>query len=202
MPATLQEALASPVPRSGLPMEVHAAAFRGSSAKASVLVTIEYAASAFVGQAQAVADEDQLLVSVLALDSNGKVQASDHATVDLKVKEDTQRAMTVLGFRTHARLELAPGRYQLRAGGVITGTGLVGAVHTEIEVPDFSARGLQMSGLELTCVVAAYTPTAHVDERMRSVLPAPPTTMRDFRNDDALVVFAASTTPVPQLRRA
>ena len=47
-----------------------------------------------------------------------------------------------------------------------------------------------MSGLALTCVVAAYTPTAHVDERMRGVLPAPPTTMRDFRNDDALVVFA------------
>ena len=45
----------SPVPRSGLPMAVHAAAFRGTSAKASVLVTIEYAASAFVGRAQAVA---------------------------------------------------------------------------------------------------------------------------------------------------
>ena len=51
VPATLQEALASPVPRSGLPMEVHAAAFKGTSAKASVLVTIEYAASAFVGRA-------------------------------------------------------------------------------------------------------------------------------------------------------
>jgi VWFA-related protein len=190
VPATLQEALASPVPRSGLPMAVHAAAFKGTGAKASVLVTIEYAASAFVGRPQAVAGDDRLLVSVVALDTDGKVQASDHATVDLRVKPDTQRAMTVLGFRTHARLELAPGRYQLRAGGVITGSELVGSVHTEIEVPDFSARGLQMSGLELTCVVAAYTPTAHVDERMRSVLPAPPTTMRDFRNDDTLAVFA------------
>ena len=184
VPAALREALTSPVPRSGLPMAVHAAAFRGTGGKASVLVTIEYAASAFVGRAQAVADDDRLLVSVVALDSDGKVQASDHATVDLRVKPDTERAMTVLGFRTHARLELAPGRYQLRAGGVITGTTLVGSVHSDIDVPDFSARGLQMSDLGLTCVVAAYTPTAHVDERMRGVLPAPPTTMRDFRNDD------------------
>jgi hypothetical protein len=46
-----------------------------------------------------------------------------------------------------------------------------------------------MSGVELTCVVAAYMPTAHVDERMRGALPAPPTTMRDFRNDDQLAVY-------------
>lgn len=190
LPTALREILESPVPRPGLSMAAHAAAFKGTGDTASVLVTIEYAASAFEGREPLDAGNDKLQVSVIAVDTDGKVQASDHAMVDLQVKPETQRAMAVLGFRTHARLELPPGRYQLRVGGLVTGTGPSGSVYRDVEVPDFSAGGLQMSGLALTCVVAAYTPTAHGDERLRGVLPAPPTTMRDFRNDDVLAVFA------------
>jgi hypothetical protein len=167
-------------------MAVHAAAFKGDAGKASVLVTVEYAASAFEGRD---AQGDTLEASVAAFDNDGQVRASDHVSVDLKVKPDTEQAMKVLGFRTAARLALAPGRYQLRAGAIVTSTGLNGSVHSDLEVPDFSGPGLRMSGVELTCVVAAYTPTARADERLRGVLPAPPTTMRDFRNDDQLGVY-------------
>jgi VWFA-related protein len=187
VPAALRDVVSGPVPRSGLPMAVQAAAFRATGDKASVLVTVEYAASAFEGRPPS-ADDDRLQASVVAIDTDGRTQASDHATVDLKVKPETQRAMAVLGFRTHARLALAPGRYQLRVGALVTSTGLNGSVYRDIEVPDFR-RDLQMSGVVLTCVVGAYTPTARADEGMRAVLPAPPTTMRDFRNDDQLSLY-------------
>lgn len=190
VPAALREVLAGPLPRPGLAMAVHAAPFRGAGGKTSVLVTSEYAASAFAGRDRAASGADELQASVIAIDPDGRVQASDHASVDLRVKPETERAMAVLGFRVHARLELAPGRYQLRVGGLLTATGLTGSVYRDIEVPDYSDGALRMSGLALTCVVAAYTPTARADERLRDVLPAPPTTMRDFRNDDRVGVFA------------
>lgn len=189
-PPALREALVSPVPQSALPMAVHAAAFKGRGAKASVLVTVEYAASAFDGSGRPAPDRDRLEASVIAVSPAGKVEASDHATVMLNVQPETRRAMQVLGFRTHARLELPPGRYQIRAAALATGTGLVGSVHHDLEVPDFATSPLGMSGLVVTSFVAGYTPTAALDERMRAVLPAPPTASRDFRNDEPIALFA------------
>src|SRR5207249_5374302 len=49
---------------------------------------------------------------------------------------------------------------------------------------------LAMSGVVVTSVVAGLTPTAHLDERLRDVLPAPATATRDFRNDEAIALFA------------
>lgn len=188
-PPALREALVSPVPQSALPMAVHVAAFKGRGPRASVLVTVEYAASAFEGSGPA-PDRDRLETSVIAVTPAGEVEASDHATVMLNVQPETRRAMRVLGFRTHARLELPPGRYQVRAAALATGTGLVGSVHHDLEVPDFAASPLRMSGLAVTSFVAGYTPTAALDERMRAVLPAPPTASRDFRNDEPIALFA------------
>src|SRR5205814_3402727 len=126
----------------------------------------------------------------IAVGPSGKVEASDHSTILLNVKPETHQAMRAFGFRTQSRLELSPGRYQIRVAALLTRTGLVGSVHQDVEVPDFSKSRLAMSGLVMTSVVAGDTPTAHFDERMREVLPAPPTTTRDFRSDEAIALFA------------
>jgi VWFA-related protein len=189
-PAALRDALVSPVPISALPMSAQVAPFRGERGKASVLVTVEYAASAFAASAAAAPDDDRLNTSVVAVDPAGKVAASDHSTVVLNVKPETRQAMRALGFRTHSRLELPPGRYQVRVAALHAATGLVGSVYQDVEVPDFSKAPLSMSALMLTSVVSGYTPTARLDERMRGVLPAPPATTRDFRNDEAMALFA------------
>jgi len=189
-PAALRDALLNPVPQSGLPMAVQVAPFKGNGDKASVLVTVEYGAAAFDESGVVAADRDRLDSSVVAVDPVGKVAQSDHATITLNVKPETRQAMRVLGFRTHARLLLAPGRYQIRAAALIPGKGLVGSVHEDVEVPDFSKAALSMSGLVLTSRVAGLTPTARLDPRMHEVLPAPPSAVRDFRNDEAIALFA------------
>jgi hypothetical protein len=188
--ASLQQALRSPVPVSGLPMAAHAAVFRGAGKKSSVLVTVEFGAAAFAGMPGGEGDAARLESAVQAVDPSGTVQASETASVDLRVKEQTRKAMEVVGFRSHARLELAPGRYQIRAAALLTATGAVGSVHADLDVPDFSDQGLSLSGLAVTSIVAGYTPTAHQDERMRAMLPAPPTASRDFRADEAVALFA------------
>lgn len=201
-PAALRDALASPVPLSGLPMAIHAAPFRGADGKASVLVTVEYGATAFDDSGVVPIGQDDLDTSVVATDALGAIAQSDHATIPLEVKPETLKTMRVLGFRTHVRLGLAPGRNQVRAAATIRGKGLVGSVHEDIEVPDFSGASLSMSGLVVTSMVAGFTPTARFDERMRDVLPAPPSAVRDFRNDEAMALFVevyegAGSTPSP-----
>ena len=155
-----------------------------------MLVTVEYAASAFEEGGTAAADPNRLVVSAIAVAPDGNVAASDQATIMLNVKPETRQAMRALGFRTHSRLELSPGRYQIRVAALVGSMGRVGSVHEDVEVPDFSKPPLAVSGVVVTSVVAGLTPTAHVDERLRDVLPAPPTTMRDFRNDEAIALFA------------
>lgn len=187
-PAPLRDALVSPVPQSALQMATHAAAFKGSGDKASVLVTVEYGAAAFEISATQASSGDRLQASVVAVDPAGAVSGSDHTSIGLDVKPQTRQAMKVLGFRTQTRLELRPGRYQLRVAGAMA-NGLVGSVHHDIEVPDFTASKPAMSDLVLTSVVAGLVPTAQVDERLRQVLPAPPSAMRDFRQDEAIALF-------------
>jgi VWFA-related protein len=197
MPAALRDALLSPVPQVALPMAVHVAPFRSGGDKASVLVTVEYGAVAFDDSGVAAPDRDRFDSSVIAVDPVGKIVQSDHATITLNVQPETRQAMRVLGFRTHSRLELPPGRYQVRAAALMPGKGLVGSVREDIEVPDYSKSPLSMSGLIVTSRVAGYTPTARFDPQMREVLPAPPSTQRDFRNDEAMALFAEIYTAVP-----
>src|SRR5262249_18112103 len=125
-----------------------------------------------------------------AAERGGRVAAGDQSTITLNVKPETLKAMRAGGFRTHSRLELAPGRYQIRVAALVGETGLVGSVHEDVDVPDLSAPPLAMSGLVMTSVDAGFTPTARVDDRMRDVLPAPPTTSRAFRHDGAIALFA------------
>jgi VWFA-related protein len=193
-PPALRDALASPVPQSALRMATHAAAFKGKGDKASVLITTEYAATAFETPATGAPSGDRLQASVIAVDPEGRIAASDHTSIGLDVKAQTREAMKVLGFRTHARLELPPGRYQLRVAGALA-NGLVGSVHQDIEVSDFTASEPMMSDLVLTSIVAGLVPTAQMDEGLRRSLPAPPSTMRDFRQDESIALFAETYHP-------
>jgi hypothetical protein len=132
----------------------------------------------------------RLDASTVAVSVSGAVSDRDDSTILLNVKPETRKAMEALGFRTHTRLDLAPGRYQVRVAAGITGVDLVGSVYQDVDVPDFSTPTPSMSGIVLTSVQAGHIPTAQFDERMRDMLPAPPTTIREFTNDGAMALFA------------
>jgi VWFA-related protein len=188
--AALRDALIAPIPLPGLPMAVHVAPFRGSGDKASVLVTVEYQGSAFQGHTAVDPEQHRLDTSVLAVSTSGAVADRDDSTILLNVKPETRQAMQANGFRTHWRLELPPGRYQVRVAAAIAEIGLVGSVYEDVDVPDFSARPLSMSAIVLTSTRAGLTPTARFDERMRDMLPAPPTAIREFGRDEGIALFA------------
>jgi hypothetical protein len=94
------------------------------------------------------------------------------------------------GIRVLNRLELPPGRYQLRFAAYDTGGGNIGAVSYDLDVPDFSKNALAMSGVVLTGASGAAQPTVRPDEQLRDVLPGPPMATRAFPQTDEVVLFA------------
>jgi hypothetical protein len=91
--------------------------------------------------------------------------------------------------RITRRLELPPGRYQLRVGVRDGGSGATGSVLYDIEVPDFAKEPLTMSGLLVSSAYATRIPTANPDPDFKDVLPGQPTAIRDFPRNDQLALF-------------
>jgi hypothetical protein len=107
----------------------------------------------------------------------------------LQLKPETHRAVQTHGLRVLFRLNLPPGRYQLRAAAHEPATGAAGSVFYDVDVPDFAAARLSMSGVVLTAPRAAQTPTARMDPLFQGVLQSPPTTRRTFGAEETLTAL-------------
>ena len=77
----------------------------------------------------------------------------------------------------------------MRVGAREAGSGSAGSVPIDLEVPDFAATPLSMSGIVVSSQSAAGIPTARVDELLKDVLPDMPTVTREFPTGDELTVY-------------
>lgn len=185
----LREALNSPLPISGLGLTVTAAAFKGPAPNASVAVALE-----IDGQKLKFAEKDGTYVndvelSLVAVDSGGKGRDGGRDVVKLGLRPQTYNMVMKRGIRVTRRLELKPGRYQLRVGAREAG-GAVGSIVYDLEVPDFTKQGLSISSIAITSPSASQVPTANPDPELKGVLPAPATAIRDFPRSDSIALFA------------
>ena len=187
--AELREALNSPLPVSGLGLAASAAPFRGEGSKASVAVTLEIDGSRFKFTEKGDRVAGAVELSMVAFDAGGVGRDGGRDTVELTLRPETRDAIVRRGVRIARRLQLAPGNYHLRIGARDAGSGSVGTVMLDVEVPDFSKAPLVMSGIVLTTSNAAAVPTARQDDQLKSVLPAPATTAREFSRGEEIATF-------------
>jgi VWFA-related protein len=180
----VREALDSPIPVSGLTMRVFAAPFKGTAPNASVLFGVEMR-----GRDLKPAANDKLELSYIALDAQGKVRGGNTDALTLNLKPETKARVEQTGIRMLSRVDLPPGRYQLRFAAHDTSGGNVGSVLYDLEVPDFNKSPFVMSGIVLTSLSAAGL-TARPDEQLRNVLPGPPVAARAFPQNDEVSLFA------------
>lgn len=188
----LRAILNQPLQRNGLTLTVQAAPFKGEARQASIAVAIEVDASRlhFTEQPNKTF-ADGLELSLFALDERGRQNGGTFYQFNLTLRPDTYERVRGSIVRLNPRISLPPGRYQLRVGARETGAGEMGSVFYDLQVPDYSSRGLAMSGLLLTDEAARSQFTPQPDDQIPpGVLPAPATSRRIFRQDDVLNLFA------------
>jgi hypothetical protein len=181
----VREALDSPLPVSGLAMQVFAAPFKGTAPNASVLIGVEMR-----GRDLRLAQNDQLQLSYMALDTQGKVRGGTTDGITLSLRPETRARIEQGGMRILNRMEVPPGRYRLRIAANDIGGGSVGSVLYDLDVPDFAKTPIGMSGIVMTSASASLRPTVRADEQLRTVLPAPPVGARTFPQSDEIALFA------------
>ena len=147
----LREILNQPLQRNGLTLAVHAAPFKGAARQASVAVAIEVdAARLHFSEQPNKTFADGLELSLFALDERGRQQGGSFYQFNLALRPDTYERVRGSIVRMNPRIALPPGRYQLRVGVRETGAGEMGSVFHDLQVPDYNASGLAMSGLLVT----------------------------------------------------
>jgi VWFA-related protein len=185
----LREALDNPIEVADFRFAVFAAALRGGRRNGIVALTLQFDGRD-IAFGQAGAQRTNLLdLSYAAVDATGRVAGGNTERITLAVKPDTYQRIMQSGFRVQSRLELPPGRYQLRVAARESG-GRVGTVHYDLEVPDFAKHAFGMSGLVMASRAGGEVPTAGSVTELAGALPGAPTTARTFRAGDELSVLA------------
>jgi hypothetical protein len=189
----LRDALVSPVAISGLTISAFAAPFKGAGNNDAVALAIEVDGSGLkFTQTPAGTFANDLEVTVFAADVNGKVKDGARDVFNLALRPQTHETVRTGGFRIVRRLQVPPGKYQIRVGARESG-GRVGTVILDLEAPDFTKSPLSMSGIAIASAYASRLPTANPDpsvNEFKDVLPAAPTALREFPRNDVLSVFA------------
>jgi VWFA-related protein len=187
---TANDALASPIPVSGIPIEVSAAAYKGTAPNAAVALVVQLRVDDFRFTEKNDTLVDALAVAFTPVDAAGKARGAERHVLEMAMKPDSVARARERGFRVVSQIDVPPGRYQLRVAAAEQGAGRVGTVIYDLDVPDFYKPGLTMSGVTVTSASTASIPTVLPKTPLADVLPAPPTTAREFDRSDVLTLFA------------
>lgn len=150
---------------------------------------------------------DDVSYKVLAVSQQtGKVtsRVSREASLALKpVASATGPLPPVVSYEIPISLDLAPGSYQLRASASSGKLGIGGSVYLTLDVPDFSRRGLALSGVVLGYSDGDRVPVASAPVDATGTTPPPlvpfaPTLDRVFRTTDTLRLFCRVHRASPQ----
>jgi VWFA-related protein len=180
----LREAMSSPLPISGLAMRVFTAPFKGPAPNASVLLGIELR-----GRDMRLDPTDKVLVTYSVIGSDGKVRATATSSLAMAMSPEARAQIAGSGLRLLKRVNVPPGRYQVRVAAHDPGSGVAGSVLADLEVPDFEKLPFSISGIALTSNRSAVEPTVKADESLQQVMPGPPVAARSFSPDEELALF-------------
>lgn len=186
MSVAAYEAMRRPVPTVGLSMQVFAAAFRKDAANtkvSSVLIGTE-----LQGRELNLANNAPIELQFAMIDNTGRVKASRALNLSASLRAETRTRAEESGLRVLQRLEVPPGRYQVRVAANQPGSATGSVVH-DIDVPDFGVT-LGVSSVLLTSRAAAAAATVVPDADLRTGLPAPPGAVRTFSADDVVTALA------------
>jgi VWFA-related protein len=196
-------ALAGLLPTSGLDMDVTAVPFAVPGRRdAAVAVVLGVRQPAPAGAVRAVHSID---MRVAAYSPDGRQQAGTRQTIPITLNVPGSGA--TIGYELLSRLDLAPGRYQVRLAAessrraispqpaAVAGDALVpdertasvsGSVYCDLDVPDFANAPMSLSG-----VLLSVTPgvASGPKDALKAIVPVVPTMLREFARSDQVTAF-------------
>jgi VWFA-related protein len=188
----LRDALDSPIPISGFTISAFAAPFKGAGGNDAIAMSIEVDGPAMkFTQSPDGLFRNNLEITLFAADGSGKIKDGARDVIGVSLKP--QNRVMPTPFRVIRRIQVPPGKYQLRIGARESGGGRVGTVLYDLDAPDFSKGPVSMSGIAVSSESGSHIPTASPDpsvNEFKDVLPAPPSASREFPRGDTLSVFA------------
>ena len=134
------------------------------------------------GQRERVSHVIELVASAFTREGKPVAQRRQTARLTLRPSEGSDALFEIV-----SRLDLKPGRYDLRFAMRNTTLGKSGSVYSEVEVPNYEKDRLSMSGLDVG--VKQGLPAAGADT-LGGIVPQTPTTQRTFARVDDVSVFA------------
>ncbi|MEO6213036.1 MAG: VWA domain-containing protein, partial [Vicinamibacterales bacterium] len=189
-PPDLRDALASPIPVSGLGLHVFAAPFAGPSKKGSVAIILEIEPDRlkFEPTANGGFSED-IEVIIVPVNASGKTLDGSRVQAPMRLSASNHERVRTSGVRLARRLDLPPGRYRLHIAARASNGNALGALGYDIEVQDFAKQPLTMSGIAVMAASSGRILTAPPDPSFTEVLPVAATARRDFPSGDTLSIF-------------
>jgi hypothetical protein len=178
----LDGAMATGVNVSALPLRAVAAPLAPSSKGVMTAVTIEVTYPARPDTGRQI--DDELRVSVLALDPDAKVKATSERALRFQGTAPESGPVTVV---IHEVIELPSQPLVLRVGVAAKALGKAGTVQMSVDVPKPSDNRLQLGGVAIAADGAA--PPALNADSLEGIAPFQPTAARTFGSSDTLRVF-------------
>ena len=121
-------------------------------------------------------------LQVSAFDVEGRAFGSKAFRADVTIRSD---ASGLAEYEVLSRLDLKPGRYQLRVAASVRSLDISGSLYYDVDVPDFSAP-VSLSGIVLTAMPG---PEVAPRDALAAVLPVIPTARRTFTGTEQAAAF-------------
>jgi VWFA-related protein len=177
--AELMQTMASPLPKTGLPLRVTAMPHKGSGKTTDLEILIETGGKDLLFKQTGETFNNRLSLSIGIFNKDGKSIAAERPDVDLNLRPETHARVVQNGVRVLRRLSVPPGRYQLRVAAQDNAKVKQGSAHFDLDVPDFSKAPLAMSGLALAST-ADRSVASGPDLTLGGGLPGAPSALREF----------------------
>jgi len=179
--ASLLRAAGAFAPQGDVAMQVTAAPFAVPGREQSaVAIVVRLAQAAPAGVDRAV---DTVRLRVNAYDTGGTRRGAE----DLAAKVVLKPTLTgEAAYELLSRLDLKPGRYELRVAAESALQHKTGSVFYDLDVPVFSKAPVALSGLVMNVVPGVVVAPK---DRLASLLPVVPTSQREFGADDTVSAF-------------
>jgi hypothetical protein len=120
---------------------------------------------------------------VSAFNTDGKAFGSTRMRAAVTIRSD---AKGLAEYEVLSRIDLKPGRYQLRAAANVGSLATSGSLYYDVVVPDFRDEPVSLSALLLTATPA---PIVAPRDALKAIIPIVPTTRRTFRAGDQAAAF-------------